>query len=95
VAAGVARRDLADLSCRALAFWALEQCGRSISPVAFWRYLKDRAASHARLRRVRRPVGPKPDTAFAHEPNTLWCWDITHLRTPRPWEFLYLYVLRD
>lgn len=49
----VAHRDLADLSCRALAFWVLDQHSRDLSPVRFWRDLKDRAASHARLRRVR------------------------------------------
>lgn len=37
----------------------------------------------------------KPDTTFAQQPNTLWCWDITHLRTTTPWVFLYLYVLLD
>jgi hypothetical protein len=40
-------------------------------------------------------VGAKPDTVFAQRPNTLWCWDITHLRTTQPWVFLYLYVLLD
>ena len=91
----VARRDLADLSCRGLSFWVLEHYGRSISPVAFWRYLKRLDASHARIRRVRRPVGPRPDTRFAPQPNELWCGDITHLRTPVPWQCFYLYVLLD
>jgi putative transposase len=40
-------------------------------------------------------VGAKPDTSFPEQPNTLWCWDITHLRTTTPWVFLYLYVLLD
>lgn len=95
IAETVARRDLADLPCRALSFWVLEQAGRSISAVAFWRYLKARDASHARVRRVRRPGGARPDTTFAQQPNCLWCWDITHLRTRVPWQFLYLYVLLD
>ena len=40
-------------------------------------------------------VGAKPDTTFAQTPNTLWCWDITRLRTTQPWVFLYLCVLLD
>lgn len=32
----VARRDLADLSCRGLSFWVLEHSGRYISPLALW-----------------------------------------------------------
>lgn len=95
IAAVVARRDLADGSCRALAFRVLEHEGRAISAVAFWRYLKARGASQARVRRVRHPSGAGPDTGFAQAPNTLWCWDITHLRTTVPWTFLYLYVLLD
>ncbi len=95
IAEVVARRDLADLSCRGLSFWVLEHYGRYISPVAFWRSLKRLDASQARLRRVRRPVGPRPDTEFAQQPNALWCWDITPLRTVVPWQFLYLYVLLD
>ncbi|MFQ5845392.1 MAG: DDE-type integrase/transposase/recombinase [Planctomycetota bacterium] len=95
IAEVVARRDGADLSCRALSFWVLEHSGRYISPVAFWRYLKARKASQARVRRPRRPAGPRPDTTFALKPNDLWCWDITHLRTVVPWQFLYLYVVLD
>ena len=95
VAEVVARRDCADLSCRGLSFWVLEHSGRSISPVAFWRSLKCRDASQARLRRVRCPGGTRPDTQFAQQPNELWCWDITHLRTTVPWQFFYLYVLLD
>lgn len=73
VAEVVACRDGADLSCRGLSFWVVEHSGRSISPVAFWRYLKRRDASHARLRRVRRPGGNRPDTQFAQHPNELCC----------------------
>lgn len=91
----VARREAADLSCRALSFWVLEHYGRYISPVAFWRYLKTREASQARLRRPRHSPRPRPDTVFALKPNDLWCWDITHLRTVVPWQFFYLYVLLD
>lgn len=95
IAEVVARRDCADLSCRGLSFWVLEHYGRSISPVAFWRSLKRVEASQARVRRIRHAVGSRPDTEFAQEPNDLWCWDITHLRTTVPWQFFYLYVLLD
>ncbi len=95
VAEVVARRDCADLSCRGLSFWVLERYGRYVSPVAFWRSLKRLGASQARVRRVRRPGGTRPDTEFALKPNDLWCWDITHLRTTVPWQFFYLYVLLD
>lgn len=90
-----ARRDLADLSCRALSFWALEQRSRYFSHVAVWRSLRACGASAARGRRRGASGGGKPDTTFAQQPNQLWCWDITHLRTTHPWVFLYLYVLLD
>lgn len=95
IVAVVARRELADGSCRMLAFWLLEHAGRTISHVAVWRYLQAHGASTARGRRRGEPVGAKPDISFAQQPNSLWCWDITHLRTTQPWVFLYLYVLLD
>ena len=95
IAMVVARRELADGACRLLAFWLLEHAGRYVSHVAVWRYLQAQGASAARGRRRGQPVGSKPDTTFAQTPNTLWCWDITHLRTTQPWVFLYLYVLLD
>ena len=95
VAEVVARRDCVDLSCRELSFRVLEHYGRYISPLAFWRYLKRRGASQARVRRVRRLGGARPNIEFALKPNDLWCWDITHLRTMAPWQFFYLYVLLD
>jgi transposase InsO family protein len=95
IVAAVARRDLADGSCRMLAFWVLEHAGRYVSHVAVWRYLHAQGASAPRGRCRGEPVGAKPDTVFAQRPNTLWCWDITHLRTTQPWVFLYLYVLLD
>ncbi len=91
----VARRDLADLSCRALSFWALEHRSRYFSHVAVWRHLRALGALTARGRRRGASAGAKPDTTFAQQPNQLWCWDITHLRTTQPWVFLYLYVLLD
>ncbi|MEK6716865.1 MAG: hypothetical protein AABZ16_05195, partial [candidate division NC10 bacterium] len=81
IVAAVARRELADGSCRMLAFWLLEHAGRAISHVAVWRYLQRRGASAARSLRRGEPIGAKPDIAFAQTPNTLWCWDIPHLRT--------------
>jgi hypothetical protein len=39
IVAVVASSDLADGSCRMLAFWLLERAGRAISHVAIWRYL--------------------------------------------------------
>ena len=71
------------------------RAGRAISHVAVWRYLQAHGASTARGRRRGEPVGAKPDIRFAQQPNSLWCWDITHLRTTQPWVFLYLYVLLD
>lgn len=85
---------LADHACRALAF-LLERQGRAISHVAVWRYLRGQGATGTRGRRRGPGVGPQPDTGFAQHPNQLWCWDITHLRTTVPWQFLYLYVLLD
>ena len=66
-----------------------------LSHAAVWLYLRAHGAAAARGRTRGAPGGAKPDTAFAQQPNTLWCWDITHLRTTQPWVFLYLYVLLD
>jgi len=46
-------------------------------------------------RRRGEPVGAKPDTSFAQQPNSLWCRDITQLRTTQPWVCLHLSVLLD
>lgn len=90
-----AAREHADLSTRALSFLALEAEGTWISHHTIWCHLKARGASGDRVRRRRRPGGKGPDTSFALEPNDLWCWDSTHLRTVLPWHFVYLYVVED
>lgn len=90
-----AAREHADLSTRSLSFLALALHGIWISHHTFWRHLRALGASGDRVRRRRRPAGQGPDTSFALEPNDLWCWDLTHLKTLIPWRFLYLYVVED
>jgi transposase InsO family protein len=94
----VASEDLIHLAPRELSFLALEEHEQYISHIAFWEYMRSRGiyddTSRSRRRRRSRRVDP-PDTSFATEPNQLWCWDISHLRSFVPHEFFYLYVIED
>lgn len=94
----VGSEALAALSPRELSFYALEDRGLYVSHVAFWQYMREKGIYDAdagpRQRRRARSTEP-PDTAFAMEPNELWAWDISHLRTYTPGEFFYLYALLD
>ena len=94
----VASEELAELSPRELSFIALEKHDQYISHVAIWQYMRERGiydtdAGRKRTRRCR--CTERPDTAFAEEPNQLWCWDISHLKTFTPGEFFYLYAIED
>jgi putative transposase len=54
------------------------------------------AAGEVRERRdqLRRPVYTKPEL-LATGPNQVWSWDITKLKGPVKWTYLYLYVILD
>lgn len=59
-----------------------------------YRILDDNQQVRERRDQVRRPVYAKPEL-LATGPNQLWSWDITKLKGPRPWSYLYLYVIID
>lgn len=87
----------ADTSCRELSL-ALPDGPTNIyvSHVTVWRRQVAMDCHGHRGRRARRSgTVAAPDTSFVTGPNQLWDWDITHLRTPVPYEFLYLYALLD
>ena len=87
---------LADHSTRALSFHLLEEESVYISHVTVNGHFHDLGVRGSRVKgRMKRGGAGKPDTAFAVEPNDLWCWDITWLRTDAPYEHYYAYVLED
>ena len=92
----IAKAIFADFSVRELSIAALEAFGVYVSPVTFWAYQKMAECNGPRRgRRLPKGAGNKPDTSWVDGPNQLWAWDITHLPTGRPYEFLYLYALED
>ena len=91
----VARRELADATCRDLSFYALEKENTYISSWSFHKYLVELDANGERVRRPRRPAGLPPATDWVGGPNQLWCWDATRLKTFLRWNFYYLFALQD
>lgn len=59
-----------------------------------YRILESAKEVRERRNRARRPVYHRPQLV-ATEPNRVWSWDITKLRTGVPFVFLYLYVILD
>jgi len=53
------------------------------------------ACNGPRGRQLSKRHSPQPETEWVTDPNQLWDWDITWLRTPQRYEFLYLYSLLD
>lgn len=59
-----------------------------------YRLLRSTGQVRERRNQLRHPNYSKPEL-LATRPNQLWSWDITKLRGPRPWSYLYLYVILD
>jgi len=59
-----------------------------------YRVLADAGGVRERRDRARRPQYHRPQLV-ATRPNQVWSWDITKLRTPYPFTYLYLYVILD
>jgi len=86
----------ADQSSRELALTLAEKTSPiSVSHVTVWRYQVFLGCNGPRGRQLHRPATGTPDTEWVTGPNQLWDWDVTWLRTPRRYEFLYLYSLLD
>ena len=86
----------ADQSSRELALTLAEKTSPiSVSHVTVWRYQVALGCNGPRGRQLHRPSTGTPDTEWVTDPNQLWDWDVTWLRTPHRYEFLYLYSLLD
>jgi putative transposase len=60
----------------------------------FYRLLRGVQESRERRRQATHPATVKPELA-AHQPNSVWSWDITKLHGPAKWTYYYLYVILD
>lgn len=86
----------ADASSRILAYEALDEGGRAVSPSSVYRTLAAEGLSTERGRARRRtPRGGPPQREELTGPNQRWCWDITYLRTWVKAVFLFLYAMLD
>jgi putative transposase len=59
-----------------------------------YRLLRERGQTGDRRRHATHPAAVKPELV-AHQPNSVWSWDITKLRGPAKWTYYYLYVILD
>ena len=59
-----------------------------------YRILAEYAETRERRNRRHNPVYHRPELV-ATAPNQVWSWDITKLRTPVPFVYLFLYVILD
>lgn len=92
----IASSEHADASCRVLSVIASEREHVYIFHVAFWQAMKAKGINGPRgVYAKRRQSQSKPDTAWATEPNQLWAWDITYVRTSSRFQHFYLYTVLD
>ena len=69
--------------------------GRYICSIrTMYRVLESANEVRERRDRARRPVYHKPELV-ATAPNQVWSWDISKLRTGKPFSYLFLYVIMD
>lgn len=59
-----------------------------------YRVLAENHEVRERRQQASRPTYARPEL-LATRPNELWSWDITKLRGPTKWSYLYLYVIVD
>lgn len=64
------------------------------SESTMYRLLRERNQTGDRRRHATHPATVKPELV-AHQPNSVWSWDITKLRGPAKWTYYYLYVILD
>jgi putative transposase len=103
-ALSVAEREhvLAVLNCERFADMApaevyatlLDEGTYLCSESTMYRLLRERGQTGDRRRHATHPASVKPELV-AHQPNSVWSWDITKLRGPAKWSYYYLYVILD
>jgi putative transposase len=92
----IADKEFTDASCRDLSILVLEREDVYISHVTFWEAMKSKGINGPRgVYSRRRENGKEPDYSWATEPNQLWAWDITWLRTYERHKYFYLYTVLD
>lgn len=64
------------------------------SESTMYRLLREHGLTGERRRHAKHPATVKPEL-IAHQPNSVWSWDITKLHGPAKWTYYYLYVILD
>lgn len=92
----IASEEHADASCRLLSIKTMEEHEVYISPVTYWQHMKDQEINGPRgVNAKRNNHHTKPDIGEVTEPNQIWSWDITFLKTLVRYQHFYLYSLLD
>jgi putative transposase len=84
----------ADMAPAAVYATLLDEGTYLCSESTMYRLLRERDQTGDRRRHATHPAGVKPELV-AHQPNSVWSWDITKLRGPVKWTYYYLYVILD
>lgn len=87
-------REYADQAPAAVYAALLDQDTYLCSIRTMYRILASQSQVRERRNQARHPVYVKPER-LATAPNQLWSWDITKLKGPQTWTYLYLYVILD
>ena len=90
------REENVDLASRIVAYRGLDRGELAASPSSLYRTLVNFGLTSPRGKARRaRSGGAAPVREELTGPNQRWCWDITYLRTPVKYSFLYLYLMLD
>src|SRR5262245_17254753 len=81
----------ADMAPAAVYATLLDEGAYLCSESTMYRLLRERDQTGDRRRHATHPATVKPELV-AHQPNSVWLWDITKLRGPAKWTYYYLYV---
>jgi putative transposase len=84
----------ADMAPAAVYATLLDEGTYLCSQSTMYRLLRERGLTGDRRRHATHPATVKPELV-AHQPNSVWSWDITKLRGPEKWTYYYLYVILD
>ena len=84
----------ADMAPAAVYATLLDEGVYLCSESTMYRLLRERNQTGDRRRHATHPAAVKPELV-AHQPNSVWSWDITKLHGPAKWTYYYLYVILD
>ena len=84
----------ADMAPAAVYATLLDEGVYLCSESTMYRLLRERNQTGDRRRHATHPATVKPELV-AHQPNSIWSWDITKLHGPAKWTYYYLYVILD